>query len=43
GKTADAPPKFDDDIKNIGGATLSSRHLTDGVRRLLATYAAALK
>ncbi len=43
GKTADAPPKFDDDIKNIGGATLSSRHLTDGIRRLLATYAAALK
>ena len=26
------------DIKNISGATLSSRHLTDGIKRLLATY-----
>jgi Na+-translocating ferredoxin:NAD+ oxidoreductase RnfG subunit len=26
------------DIKNISGATLSSRHVTDGVRRLVATY-----
>lgn len=26
------------DIRNISGATLSSRHVTDGVRRLLATY-----
>lgn len=26
------------DIKNISGATLSSRHVTDGIRRLLATY-----
>jgi len=29
-------------IKNISGATLSSKHITDGVRRLLATYAVAL-
>lgn len=28
-----------DDIQNISGATLSSKHITDGVRRLLATYA----
>lgn len=27
------------DIKNISGATLSSRHITDGVRRVLATFA----
>jgi Na+-transporting NADH:ubiquinone oxidoreductase subunit NqrC len=26
------------DIQNISGATLSSRHITDGVKRLLATY-----
>ncbi|MES2136421.1 MAG: FMN-binding protein [Pseudomonadota bacterium] len=26
------------DIKNISGATLSSRHVTDGIRRLLVTY-----
>lgn len=29
-------------IRNISGATLSSKHLTDGVRRLLASYAVAL-
>jgi Na+-translocating ferredoxin:NAD+ oxidoreductase RnfG subunit len=29
-------------IKNISGATLSSKHITDGVRRLLATHAVAL-
>ncbi len=31
-----------DGIQNISGATLSSEHLTDGVRRLLATYAIAI-
>lgn len=30
-------------IDTISGATLSSQHITDGVRRVLATYAAALK
>ncbi len=30
------------DIRNISGATLSSRHITDGVKRLLATHAVAL-
>jgi Na+-translocating ferredoxin:NAD+ oxidoreductase RnfG subunit len=30
------------DIQNISGATLSSRHITDGVKRLLATYAILL-
>ncbi len=34
-----APPlKLTEDIQNISGATLSSKHITDGVRRLLATY-----
>lgn len=39
GKQHGARLKLDDDIKNISGATLSSRHITDGVKRLLATYA----
>ncbi len=30
------------DIQNISGATLSSQHLTEGIRRLLATYAIAI-
>jgi Na+-translocating ferredoxin:NAD+ oxidoreductase RnfG subunit len=38
GKTAASPLNLDQDIRNISGATLSSRHITDGVRRLLATY-----
>jgi Na+-translocating ferredoxin:NAD+ oxidoreductase RnfG subunit len=29
-------------IQNISGATLSSTHVTDGIRRLLATYAIAI-
>lgn len=43
GKTAAAPLKLDDDIKNITGATLSCRNLADGVKRLLATYELVLK
>ena len=42
GKTAASPLKLDVDIKNLSGATLSSRHITDGVKRLLATHAIAL-
>lgn len=38
GKDKTAPLKLDNDIKNISGATLSSKHLTDGVRRILQTY-----
>jgi Na+-transporting NADH:ubiquinone oxidoreductase subunit C len=30
-------------INNISGATLSCRHVTEGVRRILATYEACLK
>jgi Na+-translocating ferredoxin:NAD+ oxidoreductase RnfG subunit len=42
-KTANSPLKLDDDIKNISGATLSCRHITDGVKRLLAFYEVALR
>jgi hypothetical protein len=30
------------DIRNLSGATLSSQHVTDGIRRILALYAVAL-
>ena len=43
GKKHGAKLKLDEDIQNISGATLSSRHIADGVRRLLATYELALK
>ena len=43
GKKAGDTLKLDEDIKNISGATLSCKHLTDGVKRLLATHQAALK
>jgi Na+-translocating ferredoxin:NAD+ oxidoreductase RnfG subunit len=43
GKSHGARLKLDDDIKNISGATLSSRHITDGVKRLLSFYEVALK
>jgi len=35
--------KLDRDIKNISGATLSSRHIADGVRRLLSLHELVLK
>src|SRR5581483_2208552 len=35
GKRVDDPLKLDQDIKNITGATLSCRHVTEGVKRLL--------
>lgn len=38
GKDKSSPLKLDEDIKNISGATLSSSHVTKGVRRLLQTY-----
>jgi len=43
GKTSQSPLKLDRDIKNLSGATLSCRHITDGVKRLLAFYEIALK
>jgi Na+-transporting NADH:ubiquinone oxidoreductase subunit C len=38
GKTSRDPPLFDKNIRNISGATLSSRHVTEGIRRVLAIY-----
>ena len=38
GKGTGDSVKLDVDIKNISGATLSCRHVTEGVRRLLTTY-----
>lgn len=35
--------RIDNDIRNISGATLSCVHVTDGIRRLLATYELAVK
>jgi len=43
GKTSRSTLRLDSDIKNISGATLSCRHITDGVKRLLAFYEIALK
>jgi len=38
GKTSPAALRFRTDIKNIAGATLSSEHVTAGVRRILALW-----
>ena len=43
GKTSQSQLRLDKDIKNISGATLSCRHITDEVKRLLALYEIALK
>ena len=42
GKRHGAALKLTKDIQNISGATLSSRHIADGIKRLLATYAILL-
>jgi len=42
GKTAADPVHLNRDIRNISGATLSCRHVTEGVQRLLKLYQAAL-
>ncbi len=42
GKRPGEAMRIDKEIKNISGATLSCVHITEGVRRLLATYALAL-
>src|ERR1700689_2691333 len=42
GKQHGSTLQLNADIKNISGATLSCGHITDGVRRLLATYALVL-
>jgi hypothetical protein len=40
GKSASSPLQLGQDIKNISGATLSSKHITDGVKRVLQRVAA---
>jgi Na+-translocating ferredoxin:NAD+ oxidoreductase RnfG subunit len=43
GKTSGSSLKINGDIRNIAGATLSSTHITEGVKRVLATYGNRLK
>jgi len=38
GKTSTSKLKLNEDIYNISGATISCRNVTDGVRRVLATF-----
>jgi hypothetical protein len=38
GKASASPLKVGSDIRNISGATLSSLHVTEGVKRILAAY-----
>jgi len=43
GKTVNDPIKLNQDIQNISGATLSCKHVTDGVKRVTVLYDLALK
>lgn len=43
GKTSQSPLTLRKDIYNITGATLSCRHVTQGVKRVLATYDLVLR
>lgn len=43
GKTLAAPVKLNDDIQNIGGATLSCRSVSQGIRKILGIYDTFLK
>ena len=43
GKTAADAPALGSEIRNISGATLSCRHLTEGVQRVLRLHATLLK
>lgn len=43
GKTAGSALKINGDIRNIAGATLSSTHVTEGVKRILAAYGNRLR
>lgn len=43
GKRHGAALRLDDDIQNISGATLSCKHISEGVRRILALHEATLK
>src|SRR5579859_3713426 len=43
GKTSGSSLKINGDIRNIAGATLSSSHVTEGVKRVLAAYGNRLR
>ena len=43
GKTSSSSLKVGSDIRNISGATLSSQHLTEGVKRVLGTYGSRVR
>jgi len=43
GRNVASPLRLDQDIRNISGATLSCRNITDGVKRLLVTHDLVLK
>jgi Na+-translocating ferredoxin:NAD+ oxidoreductase RnfG subunit len=43
GKRSGSTLEVNKDIRNISGATLSSRHVTEGVKRILALYEVRLK
>lgn len=43
GKNIDDPIKLNHDIQNIGGATLSCKHITDGVKRVAVLHELVLK
>ena len=43
GKKHGAPLRLDNDIQNISGATLSCKHISEGVRRILALHETSLK
>ena len=43
GKTVESPLQVGTDIGNISGATLSVRHVTDGIKRLLVLHQTALR
>ncbi len=43
GKTSHDALEVDKDIRNISGATLSSHHITEGIKRVLAFYDVCLR
>lgn len=43
GKNINSSLELNKDIKNISGATLSCKHITEGVKRMLALYEIAIK
>jgi Na+-translocating ferredoxin:NAD+ oxidoreductase RnfG subunit len=43
GKTSAAPIRVGEDIANISGATLSCKHITDGIKRVVSVVDLALK